>query len=534
MTDSVLQAGAAEIGSLLSWIREMTWDVGGNPGELRSAAGSWRRLETDLHVRRAALTAASGSAQRVWKDEAAAAFGSYGSKVAAALSEMAVDCGKIASALDAAARKIDDANAELHGIYLQIGLMLGVDLALQWVPGVDIALDAATVARAFALVGRAGMIVAEVIAYLGRVVAQFAINTAVGALARGAERWVVTGNFRNLFQWTATDRNQWLVGSAVAALPGAVLGARGGLLLTSLPRLARFSVSLRGVRLPVGAILRAAEPYPTYAMTSATAGMAGSALNSLMDHRTPTWGQVLQAGAISAGLAIGGGGSVGFFSRLRARGPTEWPAEMSFGRRGKTKVPAFLRLESGEVLTPPMTVREWDLQMTAGGLYVRTASGAQRVRDLGVIRIAGGTAQYIPRYSGMRLPPGVEPRLAKWYYVTSISSALNFGFDTGFIVKPDWGAWVRHARHLTYPLAAPTPVEASGVHLLALPGAPPPGHLPRHVVRPGDTLWDIAARQYGNPFAYREIARRNRIANPDLIYPGEDLVLPAVLPAGSA
>lgn len=44
-----------------------------------------------------------------------------------------------------------------------------------------------------------------------------------------------------------------------------------------------------------------------------------------------------------------------------------------------------------------------------------------------------------------------------------------------------------------------------------------------HTVQAGDTLWDIARR---NGTTYQDIARLNGIANPDLIFPGQQLRLP--------
>ena len=54
----------------------------------------------------------------------------------------------------------------------------------------------------------------------------------------------------------------------------------------------------------------------------------------------------------------------------------------------------------------------------------------------------------------------------------------------------------------------------------------------RYRVRPGDNLWEIAKRAYGNPWRWRGIfhANQGRIHNPALIYPGQVFHLPAGRP----
>lgn len=47
-----------------------------------------------------------------------------------------------------------------------------------------------------------------------------------------------------------------------------------------------------------------------------------------------------------------------------------------------------------------------------------------------------------------------------------------------------------------------------------------------HTVVRGDTLWDIAERELGDPMRWAEIADLNQLNNPDLIFPGESLNLP--------
>jgi nucleoid-associated protein YgaU len=66
----------------------------------------------------------------------------------------------------------------------------------------------------------------------------------------------------------------------------------------------------------------------------------------------------------------------------------------------------------------------------------------------------------------------------------------------------------RREPQLELSLPAGSPVEAS-----------------EYVVREGDTLWSIARRFTGNPFNYPRIAGENRIADPDLIFPGQRIRL---------
>jgi hypothetical protein len=44
-------------------------------------------------------------------------------------------------------------------------------------------------------------------------------------------------------------------------------------------------------------------------------------------------------------------------------------------------------------------------------------------------------------------------------------------------------------------------------------------------VKQGDTLWLIAAKEYGNPSLWRRIAEKNKIHNPRLLKPGMELII---------
>jgi len=48
----------------------------------------------------------------------------------------------------------------------------------------------------------------------------------------------------------------------------------------------------------------------------------------------------------------------------------------------------------------------------------------------------------------------------------------------------------------------------------------------RWVVKEGDSLWSISAKEYGDPADWRLIAEANKIDNPRILNPGQELVIP--------
>ena len=73
----------------------------------------------------------------------------------------------------------------------------------------------------------------------------------------------------------------------------------------------------------------------------------------------------------------------------------------------------------------------------------------------------------------------------------------------------------------------------------AAPATPPAAASPeqpgKYVIRQGDTLWDIANAFYRDPFLWPLIWKSNPSVNdPDLIYPGNTLVVPSLLPVERA
>lgn len=74
-------------------------------------------------------------------------------------------------------------------------------------------------------------------------------------------------------------------------------------------------------------------------------------------------------------------------------------------------------------------------------------------------------------------------------------------------------------------VVVPVTVNSDALH----PATPPANTTAAqsYTVQPGDTLWDIAERVYGDGTKYQLIADASGITTPDLIHPGQTLTIPA-------
>lgn len=74
-------------------------------------------------------------------------------------------------------------------------------------------------------------------------------------------------------------------------------------------------------------------------------------------------------------------------------------------------------------------------------------------------------------------------------------------------------------------VVSPTPTPAKQVadqpaqKLISIEGT-------RYIVQKGDHLWKIATEAYGDGYKWVEIARENKLKNPNIIHPGNELILP--------
>jgi hypothetical protein len=96
------------------------------------------------------------------------------------------------------------------------------------------------------------------------------------------------------------------------------------------------------------------------------------------------------------------------------------------------------------------------------------------------------------------------------------------------------------------PATAPTVSAETSTAVQQMPPSQPPAEAAAatpaaatqagsYTIRQGDTLWDISSAQYRDPFLWPLIWKANpSINDPDLIYPGANLVIPSLAPVEQA
>lgn len=142
---------------------------GGDPGVLREAATAWKamgsaldKMVTDLD-RDWRRVKASGA----WTGPSADAFDKHWQDLKKAVEDTTPQCDDAAKHLNDAADSIEDINDQIHQIYLEIGVSIGVSVALSFVTvGFSAAAGAARAAqlaaRAAQLAGRLGQILTRI------------------------------------------------------------------------------------------------------------------------------------------------------------------------------------------------------------------------------------------------------------------------------------------------------------------------------------------------------------------------------------
>ncbi len=467
-----------QLRDIYDWITNLEdWrHLAGDSGALRAAAREWRAEATCL--RDLAQNLRSGFAAHVdtspggnWNDDASRAFDHVWQQYLPGLTDLAGEYDSVAASLEDAAQQVDSFNDAVVSAIVEIGIWIAICVATSWIPGVDVLDAAAAVVRGATLMDR----------IMGVVRLLLALLRALGLIFRSkfGKSWAV--NFTFLFVARLTLRGAlgkdhdptkgWTRIDNSQMFFDALIGAAAGAALAPVPftrmtGLTRFAWVARNEHV--------VEPL----IESPLIGFASSGLFATVNQAvflrtqdTRGWGAYWKNVAIAAGFGAAAGLGAGLF---RAGMAARWR---------------------------PVTNEDEGASLTYHQ-NVATYLGLRQGLPAGLT----GIADFTSRYGSLLVNP--------------VSRAI---ITTGEIEVPA----VRHARGVNvaaFPPDVPVGIVRPGL------GGVPVGSPPSLGVRTGDTLWDIARRQYGSGLFAGDIARRNHLANPDLIHPGQHLVLPPVNP----
>ncbi|MET9513057.1 WXG100 family type VII secretion target [Streptomyces flavidovirens] len=302
---------------------------GGSPEELRQAAKAWRRLKSEVAGADGLLEALDRNVEDVvgdtWRGPAAEAFKQHWHEVRASVEKSTTQYDEVARQLDEAADSIDQVNSEIHDIYIEIGVSIGVGVALSFVTlGLGSAAAATNVARlAGQAIGHAER--------LGRLLSRLAAAMRAYQRSTKATKLLVdfginwAGNtFTTVASAAATGEGvdgeglrEAIWQGGVASLAGTPLGMAGAGGATALLR-------NRGVS---SLAMRASENVAGGVVGNVAGGVAVDGVSRATGSEKPEW--LKNAVVNAAGGGVGGIGGVGIGAtahhRLQAVGSPAVP-----------------------------------------------------------------------------------------------------------------------------------------------------------------------------------------------------------------
>jgi LysM repeat protein len=569
-----------DLQGFLDWIGTGGY-VAGLPDDVRKAAEHWRQAGDALDALVGRLDCSLGQDVHLgaggnWNDESSQSFQSYWTDVRAALQEQAAHAHDMAGTLNHAAGEMDNFNSALEAIEIEIGIWIAATLILMWVPVIDMGEAAVAVVRGATLLDKAWGVVRLILGLLRAIALVFgrapraaralrllekAAKLREGAeaarLARGGSLIAKVRDWRALrlaakgdaLRDVATERK---AEAAIQVYRASWVGRlRIGANLAKSDRLFRRASAavdagrpLRAARLMERGLQAQRDAQVLPAASTFYKLWTGYRINSLAwfplraaDHwggpqhnLDPTkgwqsyeWKQIMGGTALFTAMGFGLGPVVGRLSGA----PAGWLTR-GLGLAGRSATTRFwvggaldrlpgVTAAGLSAFSAPAQQYVWATMnlsaLGAGGAKLRQGTALAFTSNLAVTGPVGfplnsavaialpgaGWAEY--------LPVPVMWTLGTYQEVTDDSVRAARGIPNG-------GALNNLLRPSDFTVPQPGPFPAAA--------------LPSHVVAPGDSLWDIARRQYGSGLYYPDIARWNHLSNPDLIRPGQQLTLPPV------
>lgn len=165
------------------------------------------------------------------------------------------------------------------------------------------------------------------------------------------------------------------------------------------------------------------------------------------------------------------------------------------------------------------------------------SKGEGKLAEITIASFFPAQEYYFCQYRGFPEPYKCVEMIERWrktgqpirFIVTSTDINLPMGIESFEYGEKDGTGDV----YFTLELKEYRFLKVAGVQQLNKPEYTPPEvkkpitkQVPNtYTVKSGDTLWAIAKRLTGNGANYKQIAAKNNIKNPNLIHPGQKLVL---------
>ncbi len=479
------------------WSPRALWDPAGDPGPCRVAAGAWRAQGVAATVLADALSEIGDPLPGFWEGEAADGQQQSSVNLITEIREAAAQCTGIADGLDELADEIEGFNDSIHELWIAVASIAAVSIVGAFFTfGASLAADAAVTAGFVARATALGRALWATISALR--VARFASQAT--RFAGLAARW------SKVVEGISITPRLVAPGSRLVRFGGFYAGM-GRVFVAGLP----FTFGNKA--------LSGGNPFDPgqWRVEDLTASLVGSALfGGVAGRLTPLGGQVVRP-------AVWPGSRLAYLGQLGTGGINGLGRGVMMGSMAEP-VGRFLIYDN------PLTEKEafqaglsgWGATGTGFGLQQLwtgisgPATGAMGIVRSGVIFVP---STLIALYGTLRYGTKIQPQTG---------TPLFPGYAQAPALPSDF--W-QSVPGVPAPSAPPPPRLLEPGEVLDSPTTEPL----RVVVRPGESMWELAERAYGDGREYKRIWLANNFLlqephNPDLIHPGQELIIPP-LPA---
>lgn len=560
----------------LQEIYGMLFNPGGDVPAMREAANAARKLAGQMRGVVDAAEPVAVDLRDKWLAPSGARFQTSWEKFHPAMTGYASHLEGSAVSLDKVADSIHEAQKQAHRFAEMIGatLVSGAimtfftfgfsDVAAAAEVEVEMGAVALMMARVGALMSGEAVAMAALLSAMETTAATFAMGAGFSVAASVGGKLIQGQNIFDPANYTAKDASKILLDGVLTAGMGSVAGTPG-----------------------VASFLEA-HPYVGFGAFGAAGSATFSAISqvafndaSITD--SDTWWNVVKSAGVGG---VSGVGTAGLFVGLpklvnAARGvdPTVPPLEEPVAPAGLTSGRAPAALDGGEQLQfdlggiePPAPAGPL---LTADGRvmfplerFPTDPGKLVTVGDLlrGTTGVVSGGINYVINYpkpgpplAGTTLPPQLQPApslpapappaplppalpppvpplqppaVATPYPVRpgdSLSQIAKDRLGNANLWPQIWAAnpQIKNPNLLSPGDVIDIPPLQPQPHVHPIP----PAQATPYLVRPNDTLWDISARVYGDPYAFRQIAEANHIGPPYRIEAGWIITLPPLAAA---